>query len=86
MNLDEIAVLNFCNHPNIVQYMKSYIWEDEVSVVMEYMEGGSLSEAVKKFAFSEDHIAYIAREVWLFQQTVIVTCSDAERNTVPTPQ
>jgi len=63
MNIDEIAVLSFCNHPNIVQYIKAYIWEDEVSVVMEYMEGGSLSEAVKKFAFSEDHIAYIAREM-----------------------
>jgi serine/threonine protein kinase len=33
---------------------------------MEYMEGGSLSEAVKKFGFSEDHIAYIAREVIKF--------------------
>jgi len=62
MNLDEIAVLKFCNHPNIVQYMNSYIFEDEVSVVMEYMEGGTLSEAVKRFTFNEDHIAYIARE------------------------
>jgi serine/threonine protein kinase len=32
MNLDEISVLNFCHHPNIVQYMKTYIYEDEVSV------------------------------------------------------
>jgi len=63
MNLDEIAVLHFCNHPNIVQYVKTYIFEDEVSVIMEYMEGGSLSEAVKKFAFNEDHISYIAREM-----------------------
>jgi hypothetical protein len=30
---------------------------------MEFMEGGSLSEAVKKFSFSEVHIAFVAREV-----------------------
>lgn len=30
---------------------------------MEYMEGGSLSEAVKKFSFSEAQIAYVAKEV-----------------------
>lgn len=30
---------------------------------MEFMEGGSLSEAVKKFSFSEAHIAFVAREM-----------------------
>lgn len=33
---------------------------------MEYLEGGSLSEAAKRFDFEEGHIAYIAREVRLF--------------------
>jgi hypothetical protein len=32
MNVDEIAVLNFCNHPNIVQYQRAFIFEDEASV------------------------------------------------------
>ncbi len=27
------------------------------------MEGGSLSEAVKKYHFDESHVAYVAREV-----------------------
>jgi serine/threonine protein kinase len=72
MNIDEIAVLNYCNHPNVVQYYKSYIFEDEASVIMEYMEGGSLSEAVKKFAFSEAHIAYIAREVQIIHRAAFL--------------
>lgn len=32
MNYDEIAVLNFCNHPNIVQYQRAFMFEDEASV------------------------------------------------------
>lgn len=63
MNLDEIAVLNFCNHPNIVKYYRSYIFDNEASIIMEYMEGGSLSEAAKRFDFDESHIAFIAREI-----------------------
>ena len=30
---------------------------------MEYLEGGSLSEAAKKYDFEEDHIAFIGREM-----------------------
>eukprot|EP01119_Soliformovum_irregulare_P019522 TRINITY_DN619_c0_g1_i1.p1 TRINITY_DN619_c0_g1~~TRINITY_DN619_c0_g1_i1.p1 ORF type:complete len:554 (+),score=199.42 TRINITY_DN619_c0_g1_i1:14-1675(+) len=63
MNLDEIAVLNYCNHPNIVKYHRSFVFEDETAVVMEYMEGGSLSEAVKTYSFEESHIAYVAQEM-----------------------
>eukprot|EP01116_Phalansterium_solitarium_P003353 TRINITY_DN14171_c0_g1_i1.p1 TRINITY_DN14171_c0_g1~~TRINITY_DN14171_c0_g1_i1.p1 ORF type:complete len:613 (-),score=109.05 TRINITY_DN14171_c0_g1_i1:279-2117(-) len=63
MNLDEIAILYFCNHPNIVSYRRAYIFEDEASIVMECMEGGSLSQAVKKYDFDESQIAYVAREV-----------------------
>jgi len=63
MNIDEIAVLNMCNHPNIVSYFKSYIYENEAAVIMEYMEGGSLSEAVRRYTFDEGHIAYVAREM-----------------------
>jgi len=63
MNYDEIAVLHYCKHPNIVSYFRSYIFQNECSIIMEYMEGGSLSEAVKKSDFEEDHIGFIAREV-----------------------
>jgi hypothetical protein len=32
MNLDEVAVLNFCKHPNIVAYHRAYICENEIAV------------------------------------------------------
>jgi len=63
MNFDEIAVLNFCRHPNIVQYFRTYIFNEEASVIMEFMEGGTLSEATKRYAFDENQIAYIAKEM-----------------------
>jgi len=63
MNIDEISVLHHCNNPNIVKYYRSYIWENEIQVVMEFLEGGNLSEAVKKFRFDEQHIAYVGRDI-----------------------
>jgi predicted Ser/Thr protein kinase len=63
MNKDEIAVLHHCNHRNVVQFKRSYMWDQEMALVMEYMEGGSLSEACKKYPFEEGHIAHVAREV-----------------------
>jgi serine/threonine protein kinase len=63
MNRDEIAVLHHCNHRNVVQFKRSYMWDQEMALVMEYMEGGSLSEACKKYPFEEGHIALVAREV-----------------------
>jgi len=63
MNLDEVAVLYFCDHPNIVKYHHSYLYDDEIALIMEYLEGGSLSQACKRFTFTESHIAHIAREM-----------------------
>ncbi len=34
-----------------------------LKVVMEYMEGGTLSQAIRHFEFEESQIAYVAREV-----------------------
>jgi serine/threonine protein kinase len=38
---------------------------DSVKLVMEFLDGGTLSEATKAHVFNERHIAYIAREVSL---------------------
>ncbi len=42
---------------------------------MEYMEGGSLSEAAKKYHFAEEHIAYVGREVTTSRYIYISACS-----------
>jgi serine/threonine protein kinase len=62
-NLSEIAFLSIFSHPNIVKYIASYKVKKEVWMIMEFMEGGTLSEAVKAYNFYESQIAYVAREI-----------------------
>eukprot|EP01099_Mayorella_cantabrigiensis_P005390 TRINITY_DN430_c0_g1_i2.p1 TRINITY_DN430_c0_g1~~TRINITY_DN430_c0_g1_i2.p1 ORF type:complete len:382 (-),score=92.76 TRINITY_DN430_c0_g1_i2:16-1161(-) len=62
-NLKEVGALKLLAHPNIVEYHSCYLWNNEVSVVMEFLEGGTLTEAVKLFTFEESQIAYVAREM-----------------------
>lgn len=61
-NLAEISTLSFCKHPNIVQYFDSYLVDKEIWCVMEFLQGGSLSHAIKSYTFSESQIAYLAQE------------------------
>ncbi len=42
----EIRMMRSCVHPNIVKYHGSYIWEGQLWVCMEYMDGGSLTEMI----------------------------------------
>jgi serine/threonine protein kinase len=62
-NYSEIAFLMTCEHPNIVKFLSAYEVKEEVWIVMEFLEGGTLNEAVKVHQFSEKHIAYVAREM-----------------------
>lgn len=64
-NLNEVGFLSECHHANIVSFLKAldYSAKDEVWIVTEFLEGGTLSEAVKVHQFSERHIAYVAREM-----------------------
>lgn len=63
MNLNEIGFLKYCNHPNIVKFLCSYQKNDELWLIMEFMEGGTLREATSNFVFSEEKIAFVAREI-----------------------
>lgn len=49
--LNEIKIISKFNHPNIVQYHIAFVKDDELFIVMEYCEGGSLGNAIvrKKF-------------------------------------
>jgi len=52
-------------HPNIVNYINSYIVEDKLWVVMEYMAAGCLTEVLNQFSavrLTERHIATICLE------------------------
>ncbi|KAF2071340.1 hypothetical protein CYY_007338 [Polysphondylium violaceum] len=60
-NLNEIGFLHFCKHPNIVSYIRSHLVDDHVWITMEYMQGGTLTEAAAGHTFNESCIAYVAR-------------------------
>jgi len=61
LNLREICMLHHCKHENIVQYTETFVIKNEMWVVMEYMEGGTLKEANARHNFSEVQIAYVAK-------------------------
>ena len=65
-NLDEIYFLQECKHSCVVKYYNAYLSRDEMWMVMEFMEGGSLQIAVSKFKLEEEQICYVTKEVFLF--------------------
>ncbi|GAM22823.1 hypothetical protein SAMD00019534_059980 [Acytostelium subglobosum LB1] len=61
----EIGILKSCKHPNIIDYIDSYLVGDSLWVAMEYMGGGCLTEVLDQFAtvkLLESQIAYICQE------------------------
>lgn len=63
-NLREIYWLTKLNHKNIVKLRHCYLCLDEMWVVLEFMEGGTLTEAVKTSRFREPEVAYVAKEIF----------------------
>ncbi|CAH8590220.1 unnamed protein product [Dicrocoelium dendriticum] len=61
--LNEIMVMRAYRNPNIVNYLDSYLLGDELWVVMEYLDGGSLTDILTETCMSESHIATVCREV-----------------------
>ena len=60
--INEILVMRASRHPNIVNYIDSFLYKNELWVVMEYMEGGSLTDVVTANLRSEGQIAAVSRE------------------------
>ena len=64
--LTEIAIMKDSHHPNIVDYIDSYIVEEKLWVVMEYLDGGCLTQILEQFdqmQMQERHIARVCLEV-----------------------
>ncbi|RLV89943.1 Serine/threonine-protein kinase STE20 [Spathaspora sp. JA1] len=60
--INEILVMKGSKHPNIVNFIDSYLVKGDLWVVMEYMEGGSLTEIVTHSVMTEGQIGAVCRE------------------------
>eukprot|EP01101_Sappina_pedata_P007880 TRINITY_DN4252_c0_g1_i1.p1 TRINITY_DN4252_c0_g1~~TRINITY_DN4252_c0_g1_i1.p1 ORF type:complete len:478 (+),score=208.76 TRINITY_DN4252_c0_g1_i1:27-1460(+) len=63
--ITEISIMKSSSHPNIVEYIDSYIVYDQIWVVMEFMGAGCLTEVLEQFdsiQMSEQQIALVTHE------------------------
>ena len=61
--INEILVMKESKHKNIVNYIDSFLYKGDLWVIMEYMEGGSLTDVVTANIMTEGQIAAVCREV-----------------------
>ncbi|KAK5113276.1 hypothetical protein LTR62_003613 [Meristemomyces frigidus] len=60
--INEIMVMRDSRHKNIVNFMDSFLIRGDLWVIMEYMEGGSLTDVVTFNMMSEGQISAVCRE------------------------
>ncbi|KAJ3208179.1 Protein kinase, partial [Clydaea vesicula] len=60
--VNEILILKDSIHPNIVNYIDSFLVKNELWVVMEFMSGGPLNEIIEHNKFTESQISTICSE------------------------
>lgn len=62
----EIAIMKELNRtrPQLVTYLSSYVVESSLWIIMEYLEGGSVSDILKQYGpLNEECCAYILKEL-----------------------
>ena len=60
----EICMQTMCTHPNVVSYIETFQTTEHVWMVMEFVEGGPLTDLVGVGkSWKESHIAYVCREM-----------------------
>ena len=63
---NEIIMMKRSKHSCVVEHKGSYLKGDKLWVVMEYMDGGALTEVISICQISEAQIACICKEVFFF--------------------
>ncbi|XP_023776394.1 serine/threonine-protein kinase PAK 3-like [Cyanistes caeruleus] len=62
LRVNELMVLKKNRNPNVVTCLDSYLVDEQLWLVMEYMDGGTLSDVISQTHLSEDEMAAISRE------------------------
>lgn len=61
--LNEIQVMKQSKHKNIVNFIDGYFWKDNLWVIMEYVDGGTLTDMLVNNYMVEEQINIVCREV-----------------------
>lgn len=59
---NEVVIMRDYHHPNIVETYSSFLVNDELWVVMEYLEGGALTDIVTRSRMDEEQIATVCKQ------------------------
>jgi hypothetical protein len=60
--ITEIEVMRELQHPNIINYIESYHVGGDLWVVMEYLDGGSLTDVVQATILDDDQVCDDCRQ------------------------
>jgi len=60
---NEVVIMRDYHHQNIVNMLDAHLVEDELWVVMEYLEGGALTDIVTNMHMTEEQIATVCQKV-----------------------
>lgn len=60
---NEVEMLRSCQHPNIVNYLRSYLWKDKAWLITEYCDAGTLGKLIASKDLSEGVIAAILKQI-----------------------
>ncbi|KAM4712572.1 serine/threonine-protein kinase PAK 6b isoform 2-T3 [Anableps anableps] len=60
---NEVVIMRDYQHPNVVQMFRSALVEDELWVIMEYLQGGALTHIIGETRLNEEQIATVCEGV-----------------------
>jgi serine/threonine protein kinase len=61
--MNEIMIMKESHHGNVVNFLDSFLLNGDLWVVMEYMEGGALTDVIDNNEMTESQIASVCLEV-----------------------